>query len=46
MAMLMTPERSHITPASAPRTSGVAISIVPGSGLAIAAWNTPSPWSE
>ena len=37
MAMLMTPERPHMTPASAPRISGVAISMVPGSGLAIAA---------
>jgi hypothetical protein len=42
--MLITPARSHMTPASAPRMSGVAIRIVPGSGLAMDAWK-PLPWS-
>ena len=35
MAMLMTPARSQITPARAPKTSGVASRTVPGSGLVI-----------
>ena len=44
IAMLMTPDRSHRQPASAPRISGVACRIVSGSGLVIAAWKAPV-WS-
>ena len=45
IAMLITPARSHMTPARAPRISGVAIATVPGNGLLMAAWNCP-PWSR
>ena len=44
IAMLMTPERSHSTPASAPKISGVASRMVPGNGLMIATENVPV-WS-
>ena len=44
MAMLMTPERSHRQPASAPRMSGVAMPDRPGSGLTIATAKSPV-WS-
>ena len=44
IAMLMTPERSHRHPASAPKISGVASRMVPGNGLMIATEKVPV-WS-